>query len=64
VVFRLAWYRQYVFPNLKKLYNLLLESGMKVVFVSDGNYTPPTQMTSWGYGPAAFSWNLWSDKLR
>lgn len=38
-IFRPAWYRQYVFPNLKKLYAPLIESGKKVIFVSDGNYT-------------------------
>ena len=33
------WYRRYVFPNLKKLYAPLIESGKKVIFLSDGNYT-------------------------
>ena len=33
------WYRAYVFPNLKKLYAPLIDSGKKVIFVSDGNYT-------------------------
>jgi hypothetical protein len=39
-VFRPAWYRQYIFPNYKKFYAPLLEAGKKVIFVSDGNYTP------------------------
>jgi uroporphyrinogen-III decarboxylase len=33
------WYRRYVFPNLRRLYAPLIESGKKVLFVSDGNYT-------------------------
>lgn len=33
------WYRRYVFPNLKKLYEPLIEAGKKIIFVSDGNYT-------------------------
>ena len=38
-VFRPAWYRKYIFPNYKKYYAPLLETGKKVIFVSDGNYT-------------------------
>jgi hypothetical protein len=38
-IFRPAWYREYIFPNLKKLYRPLLDSGKKVIFISDGNYT-------------------------
>jgi Uroporphyrinogen-III decarboxylase len=34
-----AWYRQYVFPNYKKMFSPLLESGKKVIFTSDANYT-------------------------
>jgi hypothetical protein len=33
-----AWYRQYLFPNYKKLFAPLLESGKKIIFTSDGNY--------------------------
>lgn len=33
------WYRTYVFPNLKRLIAPLKESGKKVLFTSDGNYT-------------------------
>ncbi len=33
------WYRQYVFPNYKKLFAPLRESGKKIVFTSDGDYT-------------------------
>lgn len=33
------WYREYIFPNYKKLFAPLLESGKKVLFTSDGNYT-------------------------
>jgi len=34
-----AWYRKYVFPNLKKYIDPLRESGKKIMFTSDGNYT-------------------------
>ncbi len=33
------WYRQYIFPNYKKLFAPLLESGKKIMYTSDGNYT-------------------------
>jgi len=33
------WYRQYVFPNYKKLFRPLIDSGKKIMFTSDGNYT-------------------------
>jgi hypothetical protein len=33
------WYRQYVFPNYKKLFAPLLDSGKKIMYTSDGNYT-------------------------
>jgi uroporphyrinogen-III decarboxylase len=38
-IFHPEWYRKYIFPNLKKLYEPLVESGKKVIFISDGNYT-------------------------
>ncbi|MBM4033753.1 MAG: hypothetical protein FJ291_18500 [Planctomycetes bacterium] len=38
-VFRPAWYRRYVFPNLRKHYEPLVAAGKKIVFVSDGDYT-------------------------
>ncbi len=38
-IFRPAWYREYVFPNYKKYFAPLIESGKKVLFTSDGNYT-------------------------
>jgi hypothetical protein len=37
-VFRPAWYRQYVFPNYKKYFAPLLDSGKKIMFCSDGNF--------------------------
>jgi hypothetical protein len=37
-VFRPAWYRQYVFPNYKKYFAPLLDSGKKIIFCSDGNF--------------------------
>ncbi len=33
------WYRQFVFPNYKKLLQPLRESGKKILFTSDGTYT-------------------------
>jgi len=33
------WYRKYVFPNYKKLLAPLIESGKKITYTSDGNYT-------------------------
>lgn len=33
------WYRKYIFPNYRRLYRPLIESGKKVIFVADGNYT-------------------------
>ena len=38
-VFHPEWYRKYIFPNYKKLYAPLIESGKKVIFIADGNYT-------------------------
>ena len=38
-VFHPDWYRKYIFPNYKRLYEPLLESGKKIIFVADGNYT-------------------------
>ena len=37
-VFRPAWYRQYVFPNYRKYFAPLLDSGKKIIFCSDGNF--------------------------
>ena len=33
------WYRKYIFPNYKKYLDPLLQSGKKVLFISDGTYT-------------------------
>ena len=33
------WYRQYVFPNYKRFYRPLIDSGKKILYTSDGNYT-------------------------
>lgn len=33
------WYRKYIFPNYKKCFAALIESGKKIIFTSDGNYT-------------------------
>jgi uroporphyrinogen-III decarboxylase len=39
-VFHPSWYRKYIFPNYVKFYKPSLEAGKKIIFVSDGNYTP------------------------
>ena len=38
-VLRPSWYREYVFPNYKKYIAPLLDSGKKIIFCSDGNFT-------------------------
>jgi hypothetical protein len=38
-IIRPAFYRKYIFPNYKKFITPLLESGKKVMFTSDGNYS-------------------------
>ena len=38
-IFRPAWYRKYVFPNYKKLVAPLLESGKKIIYTCDGDFT-------------------------
>ncbi|MEE8400139.1 MAG: uroporphyrinogen decarboxylase family protein [Desulfobacterales bacterium] len=32
------WYRRFVFPNYKKFFSPLIESGKKIIFTSDGDY--------------------------
>lgn len=38
-IFHPDWYRAYVFPNYKKLFAPLIESGKKIMYTSDGMYT-------------------------
>jgi len=33
------FYRKYIFPNLKKLYEPVIAAGKKIIFLSDGDYT-------------------------
>jgi len=33
------WYRKYIFPNYKNYFRPIIESGKKLMFTSDGNYT-------------------------
>lgn len=33
------WYRKYVFPNYKKYFAPLIDTGKKILYTSDGNYT-------------------------
>ena len=39
-IFHPAWYRRYIFPNYKKYLKPLVESGKKIIFCSDGDFTP------------------------
>jgi hypothetical protein len=38
-IMRLSWYRDHIFPNLKKLIAPLVESGKRVIYTSDGDYS-------------------------
>jgi len=38
-IFQPEWYRKYIFPRYKKLWQPLKEKGITVLFCSDGNYT-------------------------
>jgi len=38
-IFHPDWYRRYVFPRYKKLWQPLSEAGKKVLFCSDGDFT-------------------------
>jgi len=38
-VFHPDWYREYIFPRYEKLWQPILEKGIKIVFCSDGDYT-------------------------
>lgn len=38
-IFHPDWYRKYVFPRYRKLWQPLKEKGIKVLFCSDGDYT-------------------------
>ncbi len=37
---RPAWYRKFIFPHYKHYFAPLLESGKRIMFCSDGNFTP------------------------
>jgi len=34
------WYRKYIFPNYKKYFAPLIEAGKKILYTSDGTFTP------------------------
>jgi len=38
-VFHPDWYRKYIFPNYKNFLAPLIDSGKKIMYTSDGNYT-------------------------
>jgi len=38
-ILRPDWYREYVFPNYEKYLRPMLDSGKKILFTSDGDYT-------------------------
>ncbi len=33
------WYRKYIFPNYRKMFAPVIESGKKIIYTSDGTYT-------------------------
>jgi uroporphyrinogen-III decarboxylase len=37
-IFKPDWYRTYIFPNFKKLFAPIVESGKKLIYTSDGTY--------------------------
>lgn len=34
-----TWYREYIFPNYKKMFAPLIKAGKKIIYTSDGNFT-------------------------
>ncbi len=38
-IFRPDWYRKYIFPAYKRLWSPVIESGKRVIFTSDGDYS-------------------------
>jgi len=38
-IFHPDWYRRYVFPNYRRMFTPLIESGKRIIFTSDGNFT-------------------------
>ena len=38
-IFSPEWYRQYVFPNYKRLFAPIIDSGKRLAYTSDGNYS-------------------------
>ena len=34
-----AWYRKYIFPNYRRMFMPLIDSGKKIMFTSDGDYS-------------------------
>ncbi|MFQ6040156.1 MAG: uroporphyrinogen decarboxylase family protein [Candidatus Poribacteria bacterium] len=40
VIMKPQWYREYVFPWYRRIFDAIHEKGRKALYVSDGNYTP------------------------
>jgi hypothetical protein len=38
-IFKPDWYRKYVFPNMKKMFAPIIDSGKRLLFTADGTYT-------------------------
>ncbi|MGI6209090.1 MAG: uroporphyrinogen decarboxylase family protein [Anaerolineae bacterium] len=38
-IFRPAWYREHIFPRYRRLWSILHDAGIQVLFCSDGNFT-------------------------
>jgi uroporphyrinogen-III decarboxylase len=54
------WYREYVFPNYKKLFAPLLDAGKRIMYTSDGNYTAFVDDIA-GCGVHGFALEPWTD---
>lgn len=54
------WYRQYIFPNYKKLFAPLIDSGKKIMYTSDGDYTTFIDDIA-GCGVHGFVLEPWTD---
>lgn len=39
-IFHPSWYREFVFPNYSRLFAPLIDSGKRIMFTSDGDFTP------------------------
>lgn len=52
------WYREFIFPNYKRLFAPLREAGKKIIFTSDGNYTEFIDDIAGIAGVSGLLWSL------